>query len=77
MPHRQNRDERDGRYTFDGDWKRMCVCGHTLGVHYFAAPHECCLHSFAPYTEERKQEAPLNDCKCQKFRLSRKRSKET
>lgn len=27
------RREADGRYGFDGNWERLCVCGHTLGIH--------------------------------------------
>jgi hypothetical protein len=27
------RREADGRYGFDGNWDRLCVCGHSLGVH--------------------------------------------
>lgn len=27
------RREADGRYGFDGNWERLCVCGHSLGVH--------------------------------------------
>jgi hypothetical protein len=39
---RQQTRERDtGRYAFQGDWGRKCVCGHELGVHTAEAPHEC------------------------------------
>lgn len=30
---KQNREVGTGRYTYEGQWERMCVCGHTLGVH--------------------------------------------
>lgn len=29
----QNRELRTGRYTYDGNLERLCVCGHSLGVH--------------------------------------------
>lgn len=61
--HVQNRDDRNGRYAFDGDMSRMCVCGHTLGEHFAGAPHECAVHSWKPYTP----------CDCPKFRLSRRK----
>ena len=39
------KDERarahDGCYTFEGNWDRLCVCGHALGHHTASAPHEC------------------------------------
>jgi hypothetical protein len=54
----QNRDERNGQFTFDGNLQRLCVCGHTLGSHYAVAPHECCV----------------KDCDCiNRFRPSRRR----
>lgn len=28
-----------GRYTFDSDLDRLCVCGRALGVHTAEAPH--------------------------------------
>jgi hypothetical protein len=30
---RQNRERGTGRYAFDGEFDRLCECGHTLGVH--------------------------------------------
>ncbi len=33
------RNRRDGRYTYEGDFERLCVCGRTLGVHDAEAPH--------------------------------------
>ena len=64
-PHR---DRRNGQYTFDGDWARLCVCGHTLGVHGGEAPHDClagtnCLND--PH--------PGVFCDCQKFRPAKPR----
>lgn len=34
-----NRARRTGRYTFEGNWDRLCTCGRTLGVHDAEAPH--------------------------------------
>lgn len=63
---RQLRDPQTGQYAYDGNWGRMCVCGHTLGVHC-AGGFECfagtnCLNDPQPGTR----------CACQKFRQSRK-----
>ena len=55
---------RDGRYTFDGNLQRPCVCGHTLADHCAGAPHECFVSTFAPYTP----------CDCPKFRKSKKKA---
>jgi hypothetical protein len=30
---RKVRDVRTGEFAFDNNFDRMCVCGHTLGVH--------------------------------------------
>lgn len=57
----------DGRYTFDGNLGRLCVCGHPLGLHSGGAPHDCLTYSFA---KDRPEHA---ECDCQKFRPSRKR----
>lgn len=59
----------DGRYTFDGNLERLCVCGHTLGVHSGGAPHDCLAYS------DRKHPEHDPDCRCPKFRLSRRKAK--
>lgn len=66
----QNRDSRDGRFTFDSRMDRLCACGHVLGDHYAAAPHECCIDGDPSH--------PLypTGCQCSKFRLSRKKNEE-
>lgn len=64
---RQHRDDRNGRYTFDGDMSRLCVCGHPLGDHAGGAPHECYIHTYSD-NDPRK-----GDCTCPKFRPSRRR----
>lgn len=35
------RDRKSGRYSYDGDFSRVCRCGHTLGIHAAEAPHPC------------------------------------
>lgn len=73
-PRHQNRDDRDGRYTFDGDMSRLCVCGHSLGIHAGAAPHECFVNTFSLSSKERRAEANHEaQCTCPKFRPSRKK----
>jgi hypothetical protein len=58
----QKRDRRNGRYTFDGDFDRLCRCGHTLGVHLAEAPHDCIARDFQPGVE----------CDCVKFQPQRR-----
>jgi hypothetical protein len=36
---RFSRDRKTGRYSFEGDWDRVCVCGRRLGDHDAEAPH--------------------------------------
>lgn len=59
----------DGRYTFDGNLDRLCVCGHSLGLHSAGAPHDCLTHSFSTNDPRRAE------CDCPKFRLSRRKNK--
>lgn len=62
---RQLRDRATGQYAWDGDMSRMCVCGHTLGVHC-AGGFDCMNGSGCPG-------ATGEPCDCQKFQLSRKK----
>lgn len=75
-PRIQKRDNQ-GRYDHEGDWDRLCVCGHTLGVHCAESPADCLLHSFADYTQERVEHAntPNPECGCAKFRPKRSKGK--
>jgi hypothetical protein len=57
----QSRDPVTGQYAYDGDFSRMCVCGHPLGEH-IAGGFEC-------------QCVPGRTCDCLKFRQSRKKPK--
>lgn len=76
LPRIQKRDDQ-GRYDHAGDWDRLCVCGHTLGVHCAGSPADCLLHSFASHREERTDHAhqPDANCGCEKFRPKRKGGK--
>ncbi len=64
MSRNQDREKATGRYGFEGDFDRLCVCGHRLGVHLAKAPHECV-----------REEAGKSDgCGCVRFRVQRKRT---
>ena len=72
--------EHDGRYAFDGNYDRVCVCGHTLGVHGAGSPADCLLYSFndAEKATELASGKHTNleiDCGCQKFRLTHLKTK--
>ena len=72
----QPRDRSTGQYGFQGDWNRLCVCGHELGFHGGEAPHEC-------FNEDRlnigsgdgldAKRVPPTTCACRRFRPSRKK----
>jgi hypothetical protein len=70
------RDEQ-GRYDYENDWDRLCVCGHTLGVHASGSPADCLLYSFGDHHSEIKDHLhqPDKNCGCQKFRAARKGGK--
>jgi hypothetical protein len=38
---RQPRERGSGRFGFEGNFARVCRCGHVLGVHAAEAPHPC------------------------------------
>lgn len=70
--------EYNGQFAFDGNFDRLCVCGHTLGVHSAGSPAGCLLYSLsdAEKSQEvtlRKQLNPDVNCGCVRFRLSRKK----
>lgn len=58
---RRNRDPHTGQYAYDGDFDRMCVCGHTLGVHVDGGFD--CINGDVGDDRVR--------CECMKFRQSR------
>lgn len=37
---RPARNRNDGRFTFDGNFDRLCKCGRRFGAHMAAAPHD-------------------------------------
>lgn len=51
----ENKDARDseGKYKHDGNWDRLCKCGHTLGFHAAAkvAGQRPCFHGDEPGAE--------------------------
>lgn len=51
------RERSTGRYGFDGNWERLCTCGHRLGFHTGVAPHSCIASDFIKC-----------DCECTRFR---------
>lgn len=64
----QARDHRTGEYAFDGNWDRMCVCGHRLGVHGDGGLD--CLAG----TNVLDDPSPRGAfCNCLKFRQSRRK----
>lgn len=65
----QSREDNSGRFTFDGDLDRLCVCGHTLGHHAGGSPHECFVGTLSRSDPNRAE------CNCPKFRPSRKKTK--
>jgi len=67
--------EADGKYAFEGNLERLCVCGHELGVHGASSPSTCIFYSLSPAEQEGQPGADNPDCKCLKFRLSRKKVK--
>lgn len=67
--------EIDGKYAFDGNLERMCVCGHTLARHAAGSPADCLFYSLPEYERHGQPGADNPRFGCQKFRLSRKKSK--
>lgn len=68
---RYQKREHDGRYAFDGNLQRLCVCGHSLAVHSAGSPADCLLYSFPENDPQRQAEQAPVDCGCKRFRLSR------
>lgn len=55
-----NRDS-SGKFSFEGGWHRLCICGHMLGVHAGEPPHPC-------FNEDIGIEgATGHPCNCKKF----------
>lgn len=73
----QARDRSTGQYSFEGQWDRLCVCGHELGVHAAEAPHDCMNSdrvNIYGAADPRAFRFQKTDCACLKFRLSRKKA---
>ena len=61
---RHERNKVTGRYSYSSRFERLCECGHPLGEHTAAAPHECIAVSF---------HAEAKGCQCQAFRLAKRK----
>lgn len=55
----------EGKYDLDGDFRRICECGHTLGVH--AAAND--THQRPCFNEDKGAGGDGNVCECKNFRL--------
>lgn len=68
------RREADGRYGFDGNMGRLCVCGHRLGIH--AAMNDTSKRPC--FNEDSDLEGATGEaCGCQHFKPSRKKTAES
>jgi len=62
-----NRNRHTGQYSFEGNYERLCVCGHTLGTHAAEPPHDC-------FNEDTGIESATGEvCECKRFRPSKKK----
>jgi len=62
-----DREEDTGRFAYHGGWDRLCICGHTLGVHSAAKTkdyHPCFNNDYGEDGE---------DCDCEKFKPAKKK----
>lgn len=66
---REARNRHTGQYSYEGQWDRVCTCGHTLGVHAGDPPHPC--FNDDPYLKG----ATGEPCDCQRFRAPRVKAK--
>ena len=63
-PRRPARDPVTGQFAYEGDWGRICVCGHSLGAH-IAGGFDC-------IAAESGEAPPGTTCDCTKFRPARR-----
>jgi hypothetical protein len=62
LVHEANRNRHTGQYSYENKWDRLCVCGHTLGVHAADAPHPC-------FNEDAGLKGATGEpCDCQRFK---------
>lgn len=74
---RTRKREHDGRYAFDGNLQRLCVCRHSLSVHSAGSPADCLLYSLPsndPQREIENRHGGIEDCGCRRFQLARTKS---
>lgn len=70
--------DQQGRFDYFNEWDRLCVCGHSLGVHYAESPRECCLNTFGDKSGKEHRDhanSPPEDCGCDRFRPKRSKGK--
>lgn len=57
-----SRNHKTGQFSYEGNYERMCICGHTLGIHAAEAPHDC-------FNEDTGIKGTTGEsCSCAKFR---------
>jgi hypothetical protein len=62
----------NGQFAYFGGFDRMCVCGHTLGIH--CAGGFDCFAGQNGFKAEAESAGLKTPCDCQKFRPSRKKT---
>lgn len=65
----QNREPGNKRFAFNNDFSRICICGHTLGVHG-PGGIECLVGTNVPDDPN----PPGVECECVRFKQSRRKS---
>jgi hypothetical protein len=77
MTNDKPKRDQQGRYDYKNDWDRLCVCGHTLGVHCAGSPADCLLYSHSDRDQvvQDHKHQPDKNCGCEKFRPRRKGGK--
>lgn len=74
MTGEQKREE-NGRFLFDGNLERVCVCGHTLRPHSAGSNADCIFYSLTAVERDGQHGADRSNCGCGRFRQSRRKSK--
>lgn len=57
----ENRNRSTGRYSYTGNFDRLCKCGHRLGIHAGEPPHDC-------FNEDKAGGGTGEPCDCKEFR---------
>lgn len=76
IKQRVQRREDNGRFDFDSNLDRLCVCGHRLGDHAAGtSPKDCLVYSFPETDRAKMYNGDKPNCGCMKFRQSRRKVK--